>query len=510
MGNAMVNSIGSDTAILLTSQNVSNQTTGISSSDKDFNTILGQTREKTLQTSATNTEKSTAKNPTKEKMTDVSDKNKAVKDETASEKATEEGDSTSVKADTSKEQVNAVEHDEVKANSQEKKELDEETIEAFVEAVNEIFAQVAEILELSEEELQALLEDLNLDPVDLLNPDSMVQLALAAGGEDSVISIVMNENIYDNLHDLVESVEKELTALTEQTGLTQEKIGELVDQIKAFSMEEMVEKPEDLEMMPDTPEPVMETEKLTTTMEKTTQVEQTKSDMTQLSEKTTLETETQKLTVEVTEEKTENRQEYAQNQENNQEMTPFQQSLEHLQQSAETTDTVSDLTTDYAPTPEAILKQLADYVKVQSGKEMTEMEMQLHPASLGAVHISISNRGGTITAQITTQNETVKDAIESQVVNLKSNLEEQGVKVEAVEVSVASHQMERNLEQGGKDQKKQEENNKTDGIRRLRRTSINLNAWQDDEEEMDADEADAVRLTREMMQLYGNSMDLLA
>lgn len=196
----------------------------------------------------------------------------------------------------------------------------------------------------------------------------------------------------------------------------------------------------------------------------------------------------------------------------NQEMTPFQQNMQTIQQNAEAAESVSDMTTDYAPTPENILKQLADYVKVNAGKELTEMEMQLHPASLGNVHISIANRGGTISAQITTQNESVKEVIEAQIVNLKSNLEEQGIKVEAVEVSVASHQMEKNLEQGGKDRRNQEDNsNKTDSIRKIRRTSINLNTWQDEEmEEMDEEEADAVNLTKEMMQLYGNSMDLLA
>ena len=84
---------------------------------------------------------------------------------------------------------------------------------------------------------------------------------------------------------------------------------------------------------------------------------------------------------------------------------------------------------------ESIMKQLADYVKIQKGTELTEMEMQLHPASLGNVHIQLATKGGVVTAQITTQNEAVKNAIETQVVQLKDNLEEQGVKVEAVEVS---------------------------------------------------------------------------
>jgi len=158
------------------------------------------------------------------------------------------------------------------------------------------------------------------------------------------------------------------------------------------------------------------------------------------------------------------------------------------------------------------MKQLADYVKIQKGTELTEMEMQLHPASLGNVHIQLATKGGVVTAQITTQNEAVKNAIETQVVQLKDNLEEQGVKVEAVEVSVASHQMEKNLDQNGQDHQSQEQDKTTGSIRRIRRSNINLNLYNSDEEALEEAGGldDAARIAMEMMTANGNTMDLLA
>ena len=101
------------------------------------------------------------------------------------------------------------------------------------------------------------------------------------------------------------------------------------------------------------------------------------------------------------------------------------------------------------------------------------------------MHIQLATKGGVVTAQITTQNEAVKNAIETQVVQLKDNLEEQGVKVEAVEVSVASHQMEKNLDQNGQDHQSQEQDKTTGSIRRIRRSNINLNLYNSDEEALE-------------------------
>ena len=67
------------------------------------------------------------------------------------------------------------------------------------------------------------------------------------------------------------------------------------------------------------------------------------------------------------------------------------------------------------------------------------MELQLQPENLGKLNLVIASRDGIITAQFMAENDVVKSAIENQIVMLKDNFEQQGLKVEAVEVMVQTH-----------------------------------------------------------------------
>lgn len=51
----------------------------------------------------------------------------------------------------------------------------------------------------------------------------------------------------------------------------------------------------------------------------------------------------------------------------------------------------------------------------------------------------------------------VKEALESQIADLKQNMNQAGVKVDAVEVTVGGHEFERNLEQNAKQEEQQAE-----------------------------------------------------
>ncbi len=71
-----------------------------------------------------------------------------------------------------------------------------------------------------------------------------------------------------------------------------------------------------------------------------------------------------------------------------------------------------------------------------------------------------------LTAHFITQNEAVKAAIEGQIVQLRETFEEQGVKVEAIEVTVQTHEFEQNLEQGrGRDSQETDKKNRTRKLR---------------------------------------------
>lgn len=104
-----------------------------------------------------------------------------------------------------------------------------------------------------------------------------------------------------------------------------------------------------------------------------------------------------------------------------------------------------------------IVQQVIEQIKVFSGNDVSRMEVQLYPEHLGRVQIQVMMKSGVMTAQITAETEMAKAAIESQLQQLKTTFQEQSMKVEAVEVSVATSdfQKEKDRQDTAKDQKRQ-------------------------------------------------------
>lgn len=99
-----------------------------------------------------------------------------------------------------------------------------------------------------------------------------------------------------------------------------------------------------------------------------------------------------------------------------------------------------------------IVRQVVEQIQMQSKPGMTSMEMQLYPEHLGKVLIQVVSREGSITAQITAESEAAKNALETQLTLLKENLNNQGLKIENVEVTIASHAFEQNMQGEGHDE----------------------------------------------------------
>ena len=89
-----------------------------------------------------------------------------------------------------------------------------------------------------------------------------------------------------------------------------------------------------------------------------------------------------------------------------------------------------------------LIEQFAENVKVTVAENASSMEMQLNPENLGKVYLQISYEQGSVRAQIAASNEAVKAALEIQVAELRETLEQSGIKVDSIEVTVASHEFE--------------------------------------------------------------------
>lgn len=152
---------------------------------------------------------------------------------------------------------------------------------------------------------------------------------------------------------------------------------------------------------------------------------------------------------------------------------------------------------------ENIIRQIVEYTKVAISNTQTTMEMQLNPENLGKIYLEVTAKQGNVSAHIVAQNEFVKEALETQMTELKQNLNQAGVKVDAVEVTVGSHEFERNLEQNEKQEERQaEEREKTSGkMRRLNLSDLDELAGVMSEEET---------LVAQMMADQGNSIDYTA
>lgn len=142
------------------------------------------------------------------------------------------------------------------------------------------------------------------------------------------------------------------------------------------------------------------------------------------------------------------------------------------------TDTFADIITEGILTVKEadIVNQVIDSVKLMASRELTSMEVMLNPEHLGSVHITVTARNGIVSAQIAAQNEQVKTALENQMVTLREQFESQGLKVDAVEITVMAHSFEAGQNFG------QSESERKQGESKVHR-KLDLSSFDDELEE---------------------------
>ena len=150
-----------------------------------------------------------------------------------------------------------------------------------------------------------------------------------------------------------------------------------------------------------------------------------------------------------------------------------------------------------------LMQQFVEKTQITVLENKTTMDMQLNPENLGKIYLHISTEEGSVHAQIMTTNEVVKEALEAQLATLRENLNQAGVKVDSVDVSVATHEFEQNLEQNSK--KEEEQARMQEEVSRTRR-NLNLNSLDELAGVLSEEEV----LVAQMMRDNGNSVDFTA
>ena len=328
--------------------------------------------------------------------------------------------------------------------------------ELFGNAVTDVKEMLMQHLNLTEEELNSLMQECDLSDMDLLELGNVKELMLQEAGAGDMTALLTNENLYvqskaveAEFADIMQTVQETLDMNPEEVQALAQQVDEAINSLEGKGEEPILA--EVVNTSEETPEV-----KISTT-DKKGDAEQNPT------------------------------------QENNlfAQQNQMTQRTENVQTSSVQTASYTTVET------ENIMRQIMDHMQVQMDADTTELNMQLHPESLGTLQIRISAKEGIMTAQFTTTSETVKSVLEGQMIQLQQQFDQQNIKVEAIEVTVQSHAFESALEKGNEQQTEEE-------TKRNRTRRIDLNLL-DGSEEVETED----RLLAEMMEVNGNSVDYL-
>ena len=393
---------------------------------------------------------------------------------------------------------------------------------------SDVVRTVAEQLGVSEDSVKDMMESLGLTAFDLLNPENLAQLAMQLTGETSPMDLLMN----DQFQGLMQQIDQLGGQLANELELQPAQMDELIAQMDILQTPETLTD-EEMQILNDAAGQQTTADTVSTDimpelaqtdevqpMDKQADVfqEEPKSDEVRTQQPQAQDTK------QTTEQQTDTGDADADAQTGDQmksaqpeKMTADRsssdvaktQTVVQMQDTAgvPTADTVADITpeTSYVSIDTMdLLEQVAEQIRVNVSEGTSSMEMQLNPENLGKVYVNISSKEGVIHAQLAASNEAVRAALETQVADLRQNLNQAGVKVDAVEVTVASHEFEKNLEQNQESEKQQGERQQEQSGGRRR--NLNLSSLDGLSGLMTEEET----LAAQMMRENGNSMDVTA
>ena len=370
-----------------------------------------------------------------------------------------------------KEQVQQIEDTAAEEPEQEEENGEPDAV-LLSDVMQQILQQITEQLGVSPEEVLQAMDALGISAEDL--SQNMAALLSELTGTDQM-AVLTDESLYTQVSDLANAVEQTIEELADTLGMDKEQLTTL--------LQDSVQNPE----KPEKPVVVVEQESAAPVIDM--QQESTGDQEVQTAAAMDIEAEQPRET---------KREENGNMQQQMQDMQKPAENLQQTQGSAIAAEQTTERF-DLQRTQE-IIDQIADYVKIHSSEKLTSMEIELNPASLGSVNLHVSSKGGVISAQLYAQDEAVRAALESQVAALKESLEAQGMRVDAIEITEHSHQLEQNLDQNGEQQESTESQKKSG--RRL----LNLDELPE-EETCEEEMTQAEKLQIEMMRMGGNKLN---
>lgn len=401
--------------------------------------------------------------------------------------------------------------------------------QAVEEFAKEVQKEVKELLGVDDAQLEAAMKELGLTYQDLMDPVNLANLVMNLTGEEDQLGLLMNADFQE----LMQNVEVLSKNLLQELGMTPQEVAEVFAQLEQNAAQITEEVPQQMQEVTDTQADVLKVQQTDDV-----QITEQKSQVTGLTETNAAATESvesdgnvQNVEETVSQEVRVENDQTASQQEGQQEEAPensmtteddaslLQQNdtteksifTEHtFQQTVQTirTDNITAAPTTAVPQNVVfntldVIRQVSEFTRVMYQGDTTSMEMQLNPENLGKIYVQVTAKEGVVTAHLAVQNEIVKEALENQTIQLRENMNQQGIKVEAVEVTIASHEFERNLEQNqqGSAQDEQREQASKSPRRNISMNQLDELSGLMSEEEM---------LVAKIMRDNGNSVDFTA
>lgn len=384
------------------------------------------------------------------------------------------------KTDSSKntDAVNSKDNSTVKNANVNENAIDES--EEVVEQIESaIISMLAQQLGVTVEEVSVQLQNMGMSAIDLLDDSNLLEFTMQINGVEDVAVVLTDDNLMTQFKELSDDIDLTVRNVLAENNISQEEIPVIIENVKTGTVSE-----EEIEIN------VQKIDSDTT--QKVTDVENT---------------EEVEVVFDNTKSARQDSDSFTQQHNNNEHQDVSAAFNQQNQIVGNIVDAAESAVSYVSADMEDIVNQIVEQIKVQVNADTSSMEMQLNPESYGKLQLQVLLKDGIVTARMNVENEAVRQALESQVVQLRESMNNQGLKVDAIEVTVASHEFDRNLQQeSNANQQAFEEEQRKSSVRRM---NLNLNADDWSEEDIQ-DMSDAEALERKIMLESGNRMSIQA
>ncbi len=331
---------------------------------------------------------------------------------------------------------------QIRGNEQ---KIDDTDIEkATAEAYSQIINVIADALNANPDEIKDIINELDINLNALSDNQNVIKIVSKYLGIDNPVNVLTNDEAINAVKEINQSISEIINELKDEFAITDDGLKDLLSKLDT----------------------VRDTENIEDIVNDETGNVDASDDIIKVSgennNKINIDSENDNIVPEKTTVKNEenanagNNKEFNNDRESKSELYLNENGMESIVSNLKNTITDNILTEDGIA--DKIIKQITDDIRLYAKADTTSLEIQLEPETLGKVGITVTSKAGTITAQLVVQNEVAKEAIESQMATLKESFASQDIKVDAVEVTIASKEFEQNLDKGAGNSSEQNEN----------------------------------------------------